>query len=479
MSLTAKQKTLLRWLGYPLLAVVVFVFAVFYTFPYERVGTLLEDLGRKNKWDLSIQSISPGLLPGRINLSGIEVKTIPTKPEETPMTFWVDEVSLKVGLISYVFGGLNVDVDAVIGDGVVEAEIKKNGSRIAIELETEALPLQTVPGLRYALGDLPTKGALDADFDLTLPSVEKNGKEFYSWKEAEGQLTLSCFGCEVGDGKAKIKLRPRPGRRLVYKEGITVPRLQVGEVNADITIVDGVGTINEFKARGIDGELDVDGEIRFEDPVGNTEFPACFRFKLSDALKGREEKFGSVETMLTQAKQANGTYAVPTKGKLSNFKFNTKAQCSEKGAGPAVKPPTTLKPSSPLGNDQGNDDFDTTDKPDLPLIPTGIDSVPAIVRPEQTDVIPIERPEGPEDRPELPPDFRDGPRRPDEFRDNPGPDTGLPDLRDVDRDVDQQIDEAPNDIDDIVDEESGDGDFRDGPQSDRRGQDDEGDFVVD
>ena len=77
MNLSSEQKRLLRWVGFPLLILVTFVFAAFYTFPYERLGDWIEGQAAKKNWVLSIGDISPRFFPGNVTLSDIEVRTIP------------------------------------------------------------------------------------------------------------------------------------------------------------------------------------------------------------------------------------------------------------------------------------------------------------------------------------------------------------------------------------------------------------------
>ncbi len=450
MNLSSEQKRLLRWVGFPLLILVTFVFAAFYTFPYERLGDWIEGQAAKKNWVLSIGDISPRFFPGNVTLSDIEVRTIPTKPEETPMTIWVDEVKLDIGIIAAITGGVDVDIEALVGDGVIEGEIEKSSSRVEIAIDTEALPLATLPGLRYALGDLPMLGGLDASVKLELPSEKKNDRVQYLWSKANGNIDFGIVDGVVGDGKTKIKLRPRPGKRLVFKEGITVPRLNLGELTASIEISDGRGTINEFKSRSLDGELDVDGEIKFVDPVGNSEFPACVRFKFSPAFLKREKNFGSVETMLSRAKQTDGTYALPTQGKLSNFRFNVKRKCKNKGERPTLKPPVKEnKPTTPV-------------KPSTPLIPppTPGNGAPAVVSPPPTEKIP------PPVQPDAAPPEPADPPPPQEETPRP---RNLPSLDDLELDEDPIVDERLEDIDLDEGQEPLDGDDRI----------DDGDLIID
>ena len=65
--MTERRKKLLRWVGYPLLATLTFVFAAHFTFPYQRLRDRIVD-ALSSEMDVSIGDIGPGWLPGRVHL---------------------------------------------------------------------------------------------------------------------------------------------------------------------------------------------------------------------------------------------------------------------------------------------------------------------------------------------------------------------------------------------------------------------------
>lgn len=339
MHLTSRQRKLLKWIGYPLLAVVTFVFTLAYTFPYDRLKDKIIE-GLSEKYDVSILSIEPTLVPGTFVIETMVLRTRPVAPDEKPVIVLIDEVEVDIGVMSALLWSVDlakigVDIEASIAGGKLTLEIEhdKGSNSVALVAKTELLPIASMPGVREAVG-LPMTGGLTADIDVSLPG----GK----WSKADGSVKLSCIGCTVGDGVAKMTMKPLPGarsnsrmnrRNIFAGDGLTVPRLNLGAVLGEISIKNGKGEITTFAAKSKDGFLNMEGEIDFKDPFKESLFPGCMKFGFSDELKAREPKFMGIEAGLPpKAKQEDGSYAIPTKGKLVELRFDVRRQCGEKGA---------------------------------------------------------------------------------------------------------------------------------------------------
>jgi hypothetical protein len=153
----------------------------------------------------------------------------------------------------------------------------------------------------------------------------------------------------------------RPRRASVFAaEGLTVPKLNLGETAIQVDIKNGIGTIKKFSAKSKDGELALEGKIEFRDPFKQSKLPGCLRFKLSDALKTREPDFGNIEFMLPEmSRQPDGEFAIPTKGTLAQLGWDVRRRCSsgdeptdgERSARPVITErapdmPPTLPPAA-------------------------------------------------------------------------------------------------------------------------------------
>ncbi len=340
LHLTSGQTKILKWVGYPLLAVLTFAFTLAYTFPYDRLKDKIIE-GLSQKYDVSIISIKPSFVPGTFVINTMVLHTRPKTPDEKVVTVLINEIEVDVGVMSAVLWSMDmakigVDIEAKIAGGSLALEIEhdKGNNTVMLAAHTNMLPIGSMPGVREAVG-LPMTGGLSADMSITLPK----GK----WAKADGSIKLSCVGCTVGDGKAKMKMKPPPGRANSHRarrrsifagDGLTVPRIDLGAMLVEIAIKKGKGEIKTFAAKSKDGFLTMTGDILFKDPFKETLFPGCMSFGFSDDLKERKPKFMAIEAGLPpKAKQEDGSYSIPTKGKLAQLRFDVRRQCAQSGGG--------------------------------------------------------------------------------------------------------------------------------------------------
>jgi hypothetical protein len=80
---------------------------------------------------------------------------------------------------------------------------------------------------------------------------------------ADGAIRWTCAACVVGDGKAKLKVAGNP----MLAEGLSLPKLKLGDFTGRINFEKGVGKLQGVQAKSADGELYVEGEVRLADPL--------------------------------------------------------------------------------------------------------------------------------------------------------------------------------------------------------------------
>jgi type II secretion system protein N len=334
LHLSGRQRKIARWAGMGLLALASFLITLKFAFPYERMkGRLIDALSEK--YDVRVGDVGGGFLPGTIVFEDVVLRSRPESPEEKPSEIVVDELVLDLGLDFGILGALrkkaSFDVEAELNGSEIAAEIEMSESLFEAHVETDGLALGKLPGVAAAVG-LPMSGALAGEVDLRLPGNK--------WKNAEGRIVLDCDGCTVGDGVSKMTLSPSSDsgssrRRRTSAAaaawgatGVEVPRLQLGDTEVVVEITKGVGEIKSFAATSADGWLKIEGKIEFRDPFANSLFPGCMRFKLSDELKKRAPRFGNIEyTLSEKMRQADGSYALPTKGKLTELRWDVRRRC--------------------------------------------------------------------------------------------------------------------------------------------------------
>lgn len=338
MHMSGRDRKIARGVGIGLLAVVSFLYTLKFTFPYERVkDRLIESLSER--YEVTVGDVGGGFFPGTVVFDDLRLKPRTETPGEKVSEIVIDELVVDLGLDFGLFGALRkkavLDIEAELGGGEINAALEISASLVEAHVETQALELADVPGVASAVG-LPMGGALDAEIELRLPGAK--------WKNAEGKITLGCDDCTVGDGVSKMTMTPSTsssGRRRRSSaaaaawgaQGVTVPRLALGDAKVVVDISKGVGEIKTFAATSKDGWLKIEGKIEFRDPFSNTLFPGCMSFKLSDELKKRAPDFGNIEfTLSEKVRKADGSFAIPTKGRLTELRWDVRRTC---GGAPA------------------------------------------------------------------------------------------------------------------------------------------------
>ncbi len=176
----------------------------------------------------------------------------------------------------------------------------------------------------------------------------------------DGHIELSCPNCTIGDGVSKITPKPlsksknksRRSRAAVFSSnGVTVPRLNLGNLTGEIELNKGVGTVKRFAAQSDHGELTIEGDIRFKDPFKNSTFPGCMRFKLSDSLKNSkneaEKNFANLPDLMRVTPDPDGFSNVAMTGTLSNLRWRPRRKCptSSKDKSRKSTPTVTTRPT--------------------------------------------------------------------------------------------------------------------------------------
>jgi type II secretion system protein N len=336
--MTEGRKRLLRWVGYPLLAVLSFVFAAHFTFPYQRVRERIVD-ALSGQFDVGVADVGPGWAPGRVRIEGLSLTTRPAREDEQPRTLFVERVDLAVGLMALAGKTVSVDIDALIGGGKLVGNVRRQDDEtVAVDLRTEGLSLESIPGITAVTGGAPIVGPVEAEVKLSLPK----GK----WEAANGDIRLACSGCSIGDGKTKV--RPMsPGQQNAFtSEGMTLPRIRLGELEASVDISKGAACVERFQARGGDVELSVEGGVKFADPFKESQTTLQARVKTSEEFRAASVRNAA---LFTGVRDASGFVTFQTRSPLLAMRwteprssFLAMRECQ----GVAAPPPPPSRPQA-------------------------------------------------------------------------------------------------------------------------------------
>lgn len=311
---------ILRYVGIVVFALVVFTFALQATFPYERVkDRAIEALS--GSYEVTIGGVDRGIIPGNVTFTDVTLRSRVTKPGEVPIVLVIKSVEVKLGLLAVLGRNLSTNLDLKIGNdkqgyGHIKGNITlpkfgKGGVTLALEgrdLSAAVLPMQGALGL-------PMRGKVEFAVDLALPvSKNKMGRTTTDWTKAEGSLDLSCTGCTLGDGKAKLKpLLKNRSSQVMVGDGIEIGEIAITSLEAHAVFTPAVGDpdahsssykpgkfeLTKFELKSPDGELHVDYLMTMATTIDESIVSGCLRFKPNESLLKKEEgkkTYGAMST---------------------------------------------------------------------------------------------------------------------------------------------------------------------------------------
>ncbi|MAQ14340.1 MAG: type II secretion system protein GspN [Sandaracinus sp.] len=271
-----------KWVGYPLFFVFCFVLFAYWTFPYERAKRFIiekveysERGGRKvpSGYELEIVDLGPSGLTG-LSATGVRLVKLPETADERPVDVTIEEANVSLGVLSALFGNLSVDFDVALAGGDIVGNFTQGGTTTEIEATIDDVKLRRVGVLRGVVG-LPMAGNLGGEIDLVIAEDQT---------QTAGTIDLAIDGLALGDGNAKLKIEGLPG------EGLTVERLDAGNVELFATVEEGTATIERLEGRGPDIDLDGAGSLRLLQPLPMSRLDLMIRANIKDSYKERNAR---------------------------------------------------------------------------------------------------------------------------------------------------------------------------------------------
>ncbi len=356
-AVTESRKRWLKWIGYPLLALVVFVFGVHFMFPYDRVKERLKDAMSKD-YDVEIGEIKPGWFPGHVTITDITLTTRPANELEKPVTLTIEKADVSIGLFALLGKKVSLDIDATLGDGEVKGHVSSSDDGLSLDVDTHELPLESIPGVAVITGGAPIKGGLEVHVKLDVPGNK--------WMMADGQIDISCSACVIGDGTTKVHA---PGQTNAFNaEGFTLPAIKLGQLTGKVTIKQGIACVETFASKSSHGEVQLEGGVKLADPIAQSQAQLFARFKLTDEFKNESPRNGDVEILMgTGARTPDGWMAYSAKSPLGAMRWiaapkppvamrecpsASGAQAPPEKNTPIVKPATSRQPFDRPGRHQ-------------------------------------------------------------------------------------------------------------------------------
>lgn len=285
-----RGRKITRIVGFVFLFLVTFVFALQWTFPFDRVKDKVVEV-LSAKYEVEINGVERGLLPGRVYFKAVTLRTRPEKADDIATTFYIERLQVDVGLFALLGSTASIDLDAKIGQGHITGNIALSKSETSIHLVGDNLQSASLP-VKEGIG-LPMSGKVKFSFDLDLPNEkQKTGRAGPNWQKASGSVVFQCpGGCTIGDGKTKLKPKLKNNRNQAFAEGgIEIGKINVTTMYAKVDIKKGHLVVSKFDTKSEDGELHVDFDMTLARNIDDSTVAGCLRFTGSQALLKRDAR---------------------------------------------------------------------------------------------------------------------------------------------------------------------------------------------
>jgi type II secretion system protein N len=274
-------KRILRYAGYTAFWFFCFVIFAYWTFPYDRVKDfIIQEVERPmgpgerripSGVQLSIDELSPSFITG-VDLEGVTYTQLPEEPDGEPTEVEIEEATVRVSLLSLLTGGLGVSYDLSIGGGNIEGEFEQSDTSQHVVAQMSEVDLSKLGVIRGLIG-LPVTGKLEGNVDITVAEEAE---------QTAGSLAVTIEDLQIGDGEAKF---PVGG----MSEGLTIERIEAGNLTLELEVEEGVAELKEFSSDGPDLALAASGNIRLAQPFERSRMDLLLRVAFTDRYKEKSD----------------------------------------------------------------------------------------------------------------------------------------------------------------------------------------------
>lgn len=326
--ISGRARTILKYVGYVVIALVTFVFALQATFPYDRVKDKLVE-AMSAKYDVTIGSVERGIMPGSVTFTAVGLRTRPTKPDQVPTVILINKLHVDLGLLALLGGTASVGFNAQIGPGTIDGRFKVGNafgvpSKYVIQVDAENVPSGALPMKDLVM--LPMSGKISFSADLELPidkGKEKTSKPVLNWQKASGTIAFECpSNCELGDGVAKIQPILKNARQQAFAgEGIPFGPLKIGSLDLKVKIEKGKLQLTKWELKSSDVEAHFDFALDLAPAVDESQVTGCIRFKATQELAKRAPNtFSALTTTGANLEPSDNLFHILLDGRMKDMK---------------------------------------------------------------------------------------------------------------------------------------------------------------
>jgi len=334
-AIRERLKVVGPWVGYSTFFVTALFLFIYWSFPYDRVrDRIIAEFEKSQRvppgaprQQLTIGKLEPSWLTGVI-LKDVALTTYPADPAKAISVLRADEIRARVAFGSIFSSAKDLTFSAHALSGTIEGSIthklsatqtptpgkKDSGPKYdrTIKMDLDGIALAELAPLRDAVGTA-VGGTLKGSMDVTYGETRID--------KANGTIALEVENFWVSDGKIPFKV---PALKAVFgSEDITLPQIVIGNVPVQISVKNGVATIEKFEGKGKDLDLNVDGRVTLRESVNESDLAVGLKFKFNDTYKKKGESTAGLlllldsEPKLRASKRSDGYYALRVAGPLA------------------------------------------------------------------------------------------------------------------------------------------------------------------
>lgn len=274
-----------RIVGYVAFSLLALLAMFFVTFPYEALQSRVRLEADNAGYFLRIGKLGPGLFSVRAGDVEVSKKAV---GDQVPESLKVESVSVGPSLFP---PGLAVKLN-VLG-GTVATRLSGFGST-RIKIDAEDLDLSK--GNLKGFSGIDFAGEIEAHVDLSIPrgAAVGNAPAEPDLAQASGSVTLDTRGLAINGGTANITI-PQFGPEPTP---VDLPKIVIGELGGRIKIDKGAATVEEFKSKSADLELNITGTVKLAKRLEYSEPNMEIRVKPDPEFQKRLGLLGSALSMI-------------------------------------------------------------------------------------------------------------------------------------------------------------------------------------
>lgn len=281
----AEEKKLALWkriLAYGAFSSFALVVAFFLTFPYDALKERVRLEADTAGYLVRIGSLGPGFFSLRATDVKISAKQTNPADEKPPESLNLDSVS-----VGPAFFPPGVAVSASAFGGSVSA--KAGGIRdISVKLEVDDVDLSK--GNLKGFTGIDLAGKVDVSAALSMPRVSVGGGPAEpDLGAATGTISLETQAVAINGGTANVVI-PMYGAEPTP---LDLPKIVFGEIKGSAKFEKGAGTIDEFRGKSPDLEVQITGTLRLAKALAYSEPNLEIRFKPDSEFQKRLGLIGS------------------------------------------------------------------------------------------------------------------------------------------------------------------------------------------